>query len=68
MKTMQLMAAALCAVAFVNTASFADDNGLEPATPPPAPIADPVNPQPGMIFSAYEDNPWMMDDEPRGKL
>lgn len=46
------MAAALCAAAFVTTTAFAEDDfGIESASP--VAIADPVNPQPGMIACAY---------------
>ena len=47
------MAVALCAAACVAATAFAeeDKNGFESATP--VEIADPVNPQPGMLFSAY---------------
>lgn len=52
MKTRKLMAVALCATACVTTTAFAEDDfGIESASP--VTIADPVNPQPGMIFNAY---------------
>lgn len=52
MKTTKLMAAALCAAACVTTTAYAEDDfGIESASP--VKIADPVNPQPGMVFNAY---------------
>ena len=52
MNPTKLMAAALCAAACVTTPAFAEDDfGIESASP--IVIADPVNPQPGMLFNAY---------------
>ncbi|MBR4259120.1 MAG: hypothetical protein IKQ17_08820 [Kiritimatiellae bacterium] len=52
MNPIKLMAAALCAAASVTTTAFAEDDfGIESASPEV--VADPINPQPGMIFSAY---------------
>lgn len=52
MNSVKLMSAALCAAACVTTAAFAEDDfGIESATP--VTIADPVNPQPGMVLSGY---------------
>ena len=46
------MAVALCATACITTTAFAEDDfGIESASP--VNVADPVNPQPGMSFSAY---------------
>ena len=58
----KLMAVALCAAAFVTTTMFAEDDfGIESASP--VKIADPVNPQPGMVFNAYSYPNWMRRDE-----
>lgn len=47
-----LMAVALC-VASVSTTAFAEDDfGIESASP--IEIADPINPQPGMVLSGYK--------------
>ena len=52
MNSRKLMAVALCAAACVTTTAFAEDDfGIESASP--VKIADPVNPQPGMVFNAY---------------
>ena len=52
MNPRKLMSVALCAAACVSTTAFAaDDFGIESASP--VKIADPVNPQPGMILNAY---------------
>ena len=62
MKTRKLMAIALCAAACVTTTAFAEDDfGIESASP--VKIADPVNPQPGMVFNAYNYPNWMRDVE-----
>ena len=54
MKTMHMFATVLCAVACTFSAAIAeDDSGLVSATPVAPVITDPVNPQPGMIYSAY---------------
>ena len=46
------MVTVLCAAACVATTTFAEEDfGIESASP--VKIADPVNPQPGMIFNAY---------------
>lgn len=63
-----MMAAALC-IASVSTTVFAEDDfGIESASP--IEIADPVNPQPGMVLSGYKggngsvkDN-WLKDSIP----
>ena len=53
MNPRRLMAVALCAAACVTTTAFAEDDfGIESASP--VKIADPVNPQPGMVFNAYQ--------------
>ena len=53
MKMTRLMAVALCAAACVTTTAFAEDDfGIESASP--VVIADPVNPQPGMVLSGYK--------------
>lgn len=53
MKTTKLMVVALCAAACVTTTAFAEDDfGIESASP--ITIADPVNPQPGMVLSGYK--------------
>ena len=58
MNPRKLMAVALCAAACVATNAFAEDDfGIESASP--VKIADPVNPQPGMIFNAYNYPDWM---------
>ena len=58
MNPRKLMAVALCAAACVTTTAFAEDDfGIESASP--VKIADPVNPQPGMIFNAYDYPDWM---------
>jgi len=47
-----MMAVALCAAACTTTTAFAEDDfGIESASP--VMIADPVNPQPGMLLSGY---------------
>ncbi len=53
MKTTKLMAIALCAAACSTTTAFAEDDLIVSATPE-AVIADPVNPQPGMVFRGYD--------------
>ncbi|MBR6471288.1 MAG: hypothetical protein IKS83_05795 [Victivallales bacterium] len=60
MKTSKLLAFALClAACVVTTTAFAeeDDFGIESASP--IVIADPVNPQPGMIYNAYSYSGYM---------
>ncbi|MBO7688192.1 MAG: hypothetical protein J6V72_17545, partial [Kiritimatiellae bacterium] len=53
MNPRKLMAVALCAAACATTTAFAEDDfGIESASP--IVIADPVNPQPGMILSGYK--------------
>ena len=65
MNPTKLMAVALCATAFVTTTAFADDDfGIESASP--VTIADPVNPQPGMVLSGYKgqrtvNRDWLKD-------
>lgn len=55
MNPRKLMAVALCAAACVTTTVFAEDDfGIESASP--VKIADPVNPQPGMVANAYKIN------------
>ena len=52
MNPRKLMAVALCAAACVTTTTFAEDDfGIESASPEV--IADPVNPQPGMVMNVY---------------
>ena len=52
MNPRKLMAVALCAAACVTTTAFAEDDfGIESASP--VVIADPVNPQPGAVCTAY---------------
>ena len=52
MNPRKLMAVALCAAACVTTTVFAEDDfGIESASP--VKTADPVNPQPGAMCSAY---------------
>jgi len=52
MKARKLMAVALCAAACVTTTMFAEDDfGIESASP--VKIAEPVNPQPGMVLLGY---------------
>ncbi len=52
MNPRKLMAVALCAAACIATTAFAEDDfGIESASP--VTIADPVNPQPGMICKFY---------------
>ncbi|MBQ4481262.1 MAG: hypothetical protein II943_11570 [Victivallales bacterium] len=60
MNTSKLLAILLCfATCVVTTTAFAqdDDFGIESASP--IVIADPVNPQPGMIYNAYSYNGYM---------
>ena len=53
MNPTKIMAVALCAAACVTTTAFAEDDfGIESASP--VVIADPVNPQPGMVLSGYK--------------
>ena len=59
MKRIKQIAVALCVTACAFTTAFADESGLESATPPAPVITDPVNPQPGMLFSAYGPCKWM---------
>ncbi len=62
MNPTKLLTIALCLVACLamTTAYAADDDfGIESATP--IVIADPVNPQPGMIFNAYSYPEYMND-------
>ena len=62
MKIRKLMAVALCTAACVTTTAFAEDDfGIESASP--VTIADPVNPQPGMVFNAYNYPNWMGQDQ-----
>ena len=57
MKTPKLMAVAACAAACIATTAFADgDDGIVASATPPAKIADPVNPKPGMVFKGYDVN------------
>ena len=67
MKRIQTITAILCAVACAFTTAFADDDsGLVSAAPSAPVITDPVNPTPGMIFSAYGAYNWMyLDDIPK---
>lgn len=52
MNARKLMAVALCAAACATTTAFAEDDfGIESASP--VVIADPVNPQPGALCTAY---------------
>lgn len=52
MNTTKLISLAFCAIVSIASTVFAEDDfGIESASP--AVIADPVNPQPGMIFNAY---------------
>lgn len=53
MKTTRLMVVALCATACVSTTAFAEDDDLVVSATPAAMIAEPVNPQPGMVFKGY---------------
>lgn len=62
MKPTKQLAVALCVAACMTTSVFAeDDSGLVSATPAAPVITEPVNPQPGMIYSAYSSSvaPWM---------
>jgi len=62
MNPRKLMAVALCAAACVTTTAFAEDDfGIESASP--VKIADPVNPQPGMVFNAYDYPNWLERDQ-----
>jgi len=62
MNPTKLMAVALCVAACVTTTAFAtDDFGIESASP--VKIADPVNPQPGMVFNAYNYPEWMWEEQ-----
>ena len=61
MNPRKLLAVALCAAAFASTTVFAEDDfGIVSASP--VKLADPVNPQPGMIFNAYNIDRWMSWD------
>lgn len=51
MKTKRLIAVALCAACVSTTVFAEDDFGIESASP--VEIADPVNPQPGMLCKFY---------------
>lgn len=69
MNQTKLMAVALCAAACVTTTVFAEDDfGIESASP--VTIADPVNPQPGMVLSGYKNSNrsvnanWLKDSIP----
>ena len=68
MNPRKLMAVALCAAACVTTTAFAEDDfGIESASP--VAIADPVNPQPGMLFRAYQiDNKFLNADGLKGSI
>lgn len=62
MKMVKLMAVVLCVAACVTTPALAEnDFGIESATP--VEIADPVNPQPGMMFSAYGPDKTVKNNE-----
>ena len=63
----KLMAVALCAAACVTTIAFAEDDfGIESATS--TAIADPVNPQPGMMLKAYQLGKFMKANELKGSV
>lgn len=67
MRTRKLMAVALCAAACVTTTAFAEDDfGIESATS--TAIADPVNPQPGMMLRAYHLDKFMKADELKSSI
>lgn len=52
MNTTKLIGLAFCAIVCIASTVFAEDDfGIESASP--AKIADPINPQPGMVFNAY---------------
>ena len=65
MNPRKLMAAVFCVAACASTTTFAEDDfGIESASP--LVIADPVNPQPGMVLSGYKvplypNNNWYKD-------
>lgn len=60
MKPTKQLAVALCVAAGITTSVFAeDDSGLVSATPTAPVVTEPVNPQPGMIYSAYDGYKWM---------
>lgn len=64
MNPTKLLTIVLCLVACLATTTvFAadDDFGIVSATP--TVIADPVNPQPGMLFNAYSYSDWMNDSK-----
>ena len=62
MNPTKLMAVVLCAAACVSATAFAEEDfGMVSASP--VKIADPVNPQPGMIFNAYNYPDWMGRDQ-----
>ena len=62
MNPQKLMAVALCAAACVTAVVIAEDYfGIESASP--VKIADPFNPQPGMVFNAYDYPQWMGSDQ-----
>ena len=67
MNPTKLMAVALCAAACVTTTAFAEDDfGIESAAP--VAIADPVNPQPGMLFRAYHLDKFMNAEGMKGSI
>jgi len=67
MNPRKLMAVALYAAACVTTTAFADDDfGIESASP--VRIADPVNPQPGMVMNIYPCDTWSMGWENLQKI
>jgi hypothetical protein len=62
MNPTKLIAVALCAAACVTMSALADDDfGIESASP--VVNVDPANPQPGMVFNAYNYPNWMQKEQ-----
>ena len=61
-----MMVAALCAACVTITAFAEDDFGIESASP--VTIADPVNPQPGMMLRAYHLDKFMNAELLKGSV
>lgn len=61
-----MMVAALCAACVATTAFAEDDFGIESASP--VTIADPVNPQPGMMLRAFHLDKAMSKEEMKGSI
>jgi len=66
MNPRKLMAVVLCVTACATTVFAEDDFGIESASP--TKISDPVNPQPGMMFRAYNVGKFMNADGLKGSV